>query len=89
MIFTALAVPHNFRSLKLKTSMKATEQLHHMGHSHQDHRPYWKRAHHDWRFWVGLFLMFTAIFVYVGTDDLSLVPSGRQKELPPAVSRVP
>ena len=24
---------------------------------HHDPRPpYWKRAHHDWRFWVGLFL---------------------------------
>jgi len=22
---------------------------------HHDHRPYWKRAHHDWRVWVGLF----------------------------------
>jgi len=69
--------------------MNATEQLHPMDQSHHDHRPYWKRAHHDWRFWVGLFLMLTAIFVYVGTNDLSMVPSGRQKTLPSATLKGP
>jgi uncharacterized membrane protein len=69
--------------------MNATEQLHPMDQSHHDRRPYWKRAHHDWRFWVGLFLMLTAIFVYVGTNDLSMVPSGRQKTLPSATRNGP
>jgi hypothetical protein len=40
-----------------------------------EHRPYWKRAHHDWRFWVGLFLMLTGIMIYVMTDGFSWRPS--------------
>jgi len=44
--------------------------------------PYWKRAHHDWRFWIGLFLMLLAITIYVLTEDLSLVPRFRTQ--PPA-----
>jgi hypothetical protein len=69
--------------------MNATEQLHPMDQSHHDRRHHWERAHHDWRFWVGLFLMLTAIFVYVGTNDLSMVPSGRQKTLPSATRNGP
>jgi hypothetical protein len=41
---------------------------------HHEHRPYWKRAHHDWRFWVALGLMLAAMFIYLMTDDLSIVP---------------
>jgi hypothetical protein len=55
---------------------------------HHDDRPYWKRAHHDWRFWFGLIAILVAIGIYVGTNDLSMVPSGRQKQMP-AGSRVP
>jgi hypothetical protein len=33
--------------------------------------------------------MLVAIAVYVGTNDLSMVPFGRHKKLPPAASRVP
>jgi len=36
--------------------------------------PYWKRAHRDWRFWVGMCLTFAAIAMYVMSDDLALVP---------------
>ena len=36
--------------------------------------PYWKRAHRDWRFWVGVLFMSIALIVYVMSDDLSLVP---------------
>ena len=39
--------------------------------------PYWKRAHHDWRFWVGVVLMLVAMTIYVGTNNLSSVPSGQ------------
>ena len=38
---------------------------------HHDHRPYWKRAHRDWRVWVGLFFMLAAITIYVTSNDLS------------------
>jgi hypothetical protein len=36
--------------------------------------PYWKRAHLDWRMWVGLVFMFTAIAIYVLSDDLAFLP---------------
>ena len=45
---------------------------------HHDHRPYWKSAHHDWRVWVGLFFMLTAITIYVMSDDLSFLPHVRR-----------
>ncbi len=41
---------------------------------HQDQSPYWKRAHHDFRFWIGLILMLAAITIYVLSDDLALLP---------------
>ena len=37
------------------------------------HVPYWKRAHHDWKFWFGLVITFAAIGMYVMSDDLALV----------------
>ena len=40
----------------------------------RDPRPYWKRAHHDWRIWVALFFMLAAITIYVLSDDLALLP---------------
>jgi len=39
-----------------------------------DTRPYWKRAHHDWRFWIGLFFMFVAITIYVLSENLAFIP---------------
>ncbi len=42
--------------------------------------PYWKSAHHDWRFWVGMCLMVVAITVYFMSDDLSLIPSTRPQQ---------
>jgi hypothetical protein len=39
-----------------------------------DHRPYWKRAHHDWRFWVAVCLMLVGMIIYVTSQDLSLRP---------------
>ncbi len=42
---------------------------------HNPH-PYWKRAHHDWRFWLGMSLMLAAITIYVLSDDLALLPHG-------------
>jgi hypothetical protein len=40
----------------------------------REQRPYWKRAHHDWRIWVALFFMFAAIAIYVLSDDLAFLP---------------
>jgi hypothetical protein len=42
--------------------------------AHHSHQPYWKRAHHDWRFWVGLVVMLGAMTIYVVSDDLALLP---------------
>jgi len=42
-------------------------------------RPYWKRAHRDWRVWVGLFFCLAAIIIYVLSEDLSFMPSGRPR----------
>jgi hypothetical protein len=38
---------------------------------HDGHRPYWKRAHRDWRFWAGVSFMFAAIVIYAIIDDLA------------------
>jgi hypothetical protein len=38
------------------------------------HPPYWKRAHHDWRFWVAAVLIFSAMIFYVMTVEFSLPP---------------
>ncbi|MEO6786295.1 MAG: hypothetical protein ABI318_09205 [Chthoniobacteraceae bacterium] len=38
------------------------------------HIPYWKRAHTDWRFWIGVLLMLAAISAYVSTLDLAERP---------------
>jgi hypothetical protein len=47
------------------------------------YRPYWKRAHHDWRFLLGMVLVFAAIAIYVMSDDLSLVPRGQPHQTLP------
>jgi hypothetical protein len=60
------------------------EPKHHPAHhsSGGSSRPYWQRAHHDWKFWVGLVLMLTALAVYVLTEDLSMVPRARPQIQP-------
>lgn len=50
------------------------------------HIPYWKRAHTDWRFWIGVMLMFLAMVVYVLSMDLAWRPGYRpQSPVPAAV----
>ena len=46
--------------------------VHRPDHNHQ--RPYWQRAHRDWRFWVGVVCISVAIYVYVMSNDLSMLP---------------
>jgi hypothetical protein len=54
----------------------------------RDPRPYWKRAHHDWFFWVGMVFKLAAIAIYVICDDLSLLPRGRpQVPLPGTIGK--
>jgi hypothetical protein len=32
--------------------------------------PYWRRAHRDWRFWIGMLLMFAGIVLYATREYL-------------------
>ena len=34
--------------------------------------PYWRRAHHDWRFWTALILMIAAMLYYVLSDNFAM-----------------
>ena len=36
--------------------------------------PYWRGAHHDWHFWTGLFLMLSAMTIFVLSDNLAFLP---------------
>ncbi len=53
--------------------MSESKQSHHPHRESVSALPYWKRAHHDWRFWVALVLMFLAMTVYVVSDNLAFV----------------
>jgi len=57
----------------------------HQGLPH-DHNPYWKRAHRDWRFWVGVVLMLTAMTIFVMSENLAFRP-GMQQRAPGLVGR--
>ena len=47
-----------------------------------NHIPYWKRAHRDWRFWVAVFFIAAALFIYITSVDLSLVPRRHPHSVP-------
>jgi hypothetical protein len=54
----------------------------------QGGRPYWTRAHRDWRVWVGVVLMVALMIVYLMTDDLAWRPRIQpQQPLPGAVAK--
>jgi hypothetical protein len=42
---------------------------------HHEHRPYWKRAHHDWRFWAAAFFIFAAMIIYVLSVEFVVRPN--------------
>jgi hypothetical protein len=69
-------------------------EIKHGNHQHGDpnggtihHGPYWKRAHRDWRVWVGVILMVTLMIVYLMTDDLAWGPHVQPQPLPAAAAR--
>jgi hypothetical protein len=41
---------------------------------HESHRPYWKRAHRDWRVWIGVFVMLVAMAVFISSNYFALWP---------------
>jgi hypothetical protein len=68
---------------KGKENMSENKHDHHqhegynVKRAHKENSPYWARAHHDWRFWVAVFLMFAAMVVYLMSDDLSFRPASQ------------
>ncbi|MCX6170244.1 MAG: hypothetical protein NTX65_12935 [Ignavibacteriales bacterium] len=49
----------------------------------KNEKPYWKRAHHDWKFWVAILLMLVAMFIYVKSNDLSMRPNKQMQQKVP------
>ena len=66
--------------------MNENDQSHHshqepeIDSAHHDHRPYWKRAHRDWRFWVGVILMLAAMSMFVMNRDLPWLPRSQPRQ---------
>ena len=48
---------------------------------------YWKRAHHDWRFWVGVVCVVIAMLVFVMTDNLLFRPGIQRQATPSSALR--
>ena len=62
------------------------ETLHHPEHNlhsgknfNKHHGPYWKRMHHDWRFWVGVVFIMVALTIYTVTVDFTIQPATTQE----------
>jgi hypothetical protein len=53
------------------------------GSNHPDGRPYWKRAHRDWRVWIAAGCILVAMIIYIMTNDLRGWPNGRTERPPP------
>ena len=51
---------------------------------HYDDKPYWKRIHHTWSFWVFLFLMLAAMIYYTLSGNLSRWPYYIQPQQAPS-----
>jgi hypothetical protein len=59
---------------------------HHSASAHEHHHnatPKKRPIHHDWRLWVAVLLMLTAIGVYVMRDGF-VAPGGHQQQVPAA-----
>jgi hypothetical protein len=50
--------------------MNETKNDYHQQLSHSS-KPYWQRAHRDWRLWVGVIAMMIAMAVYITTNNLA------------------
>jgi hypothetical protein len=58
------------------------QELNGFHHHRVKQRPYWQRAHRDWRFWVGVICISVALAIYISTVDLSLVPRKHPHSVP-------
>jgi hypothetical protein len=48
--------------------------------THHDHKPYLKRIHRTWSFWIFLFLMFVGIIYYIVSVDFAFAPQQQVKQ---------
>jgi hypothetical protein len=48
------------------------------------HRPYWKRMHRSWFFWVAAVAMLAAMVIYVTSINLAFRPRGQSQSPLPA-----
>jgi hypothetical protein len=66
--------------------MSESTHTHHQQEPHHgtqhEHRSYWKRAHRDWRFWIAVIFITLALFIYVTSVDLSMVPGRHHHAVP-------
>jgi hypothetical protein len=53
-----------------------------------DHKPYWKRFHHSWGFWLFLFLTFVAVMYYIMSENFAFAPHNQSKQ-PTENNRMP
>lgn len=56
------------------------EGVAHESIQHATRKPYWRRAHRSWVFWLALFLMLAAMTIYVLSDNLTLLPWGQRPQ---------
>lgn len=69
--------------------MKDIKQSHHVhegsptDNDQKGHRPFWKRAHRDWRSWIVAGLMILAMTYYVMSDDFAMRFHGRSPQSVP------
>jgi hypothetical protein len=76
---------HVFETTELKKDLRKQEQMQRRvpdresGYKMQS--PYWKRVHHDWRFWIALLLMIAAMVIYVMSEDFAWLPRNRPQLL--------
>ena len=66
--------------------MNESERMHLQKEEHEQHKdhhkqsPYWKRAHHDWRFWFIVLLMLVGIIYYTLSDNFVLAPRNQTQQ---------
>jgi hypothetical protein len=60
---------------------------HDLNSDHQGQRPYWVRAHRDWKFWGAVFLMLAAMMVYAMSYNLPWRPRANAQPLSSAVGK--
>jgi hypothetical protein len=58
----------------METLHKPEHSLHTEKNFYKHHGPYWKRMHHDWRFWVGVVLIMVALYIYIVSVDFTIQP---------------